>query len=75
MYHRPPTNTAAARQAPLSMWPCAPCVPPQRRDHDQDSQYAPKVAPYHAQFPPGATFATRRSGVRVPLAPLPSFLP
>jgi hypothetical protein len=44
-------------------------VPPQHHDHDQDAHNAPRGV-LNARSPsPGATFATRRSGVRVPLAP------
>jgi hypothetical protein len=63
----PPARLARAQ---LSMRPCAPCVPPQHHDHDQNAPNAPRGVVNARSPSPGATFATRRSGVRVPLAPL-----
>jgi hypothetical protein len=62
----PPTCHATAQ---LSMWSCAPFVPPENHDHDENAHDAPKATPNARSPRPGATFATRRSGVRVPLAP------
>ena len=45
-------------------------VPPEHYDHDQDAQNAPRTGRNTRGSLPGATLATRRSGVGVPLAPL-----
>jgi hypothetical protein len=58
-----PTRLARVQ---LSMRSCAPCVPPQHHDHDQDAHNAPISVLKARSLSPGATFATRRSGVRVP---------
>jgi hypothetical protein len=58
-----PARESAAADAAV----CPMCAPP-HHDHDQDAHNAPRGVLSARSPSPGATFATRRSGVRVPLA-------
>ena len=57
---------ARLARAQLSMRPCAPCVPPQHHDHDQDAHNAPRGVLNAPSPPPGATFARRWSLIAQP---------
>jgi hypothetical protein len=55
-------------EGPAADGAVCPCVPPEHHDHDQDAHNALTVTPNVRGVLPSETFATRRSGVRVPLA-------
>jgi hypothetical protein len=61
-------NSTARESAAADAAVCPHVWPPPHHDHDQDAHNAPRGVLSARSPSPGATFATRRSGVRVPLA-------